>query len=56
MNDYHIFTLRLDEKMHQEVSDFAHIMKKPMAEIIREGIILRLDQIKKPLTSGDSAI
>lgn len=56
MKDYYIFTLRLDEKMHQEVSDYAHFMKKPMAEIIREGITLRLKQIKNPLTFNDSAI
>lgn len=56
MKDYYIYTLRLDHKMHQEVSDCAHFMRKHMADIIREGIELRLNQIKKPLTSGDIAI
>ncbi len=56
MKDYYIFTLRLDEKLHKEVSDYAHFMRKSMAELIREGIILRLNQIKNPLTSTDSAI
>jgi hypothetical protein len=56
MKDYYIFTIRLDEKMHQEVSDYAHLLRKSMADIIREGITLRLNQIKNPLTSSDIAI
>jgi hypothetical protein len=56
MKDYYIFTLRLDEKMHDEIRDYAHFMKTSMAELIREGILLRLNQIKKPLTSSDIAI
>lgn len=56
MKDYHVFTLRLDYDMHDEVSNLAHLLRRPMAEIIREGIILRLNQIKKPLTNSDIAI
>ena len=56
MKDYHIFTLRLEHEMHDKIYNLAHILHNPMAEIIREGIMLRLDGVKKPLTNVDSAI
>jgi len=56
MKDYIIYTLRLDEKMHDEVSNLAHMLKVHMADVIREGIILRLNQVKKPLTNSNSAL
>jgi len=56
MKDYVLYTLRLDPKMHDEVSNLSHALKIPMSEIIREGIILRLNQIKKPLTNNNSAL
>ena len=56
MKDYVLYTLRLDHKMHEEVSDLAHFLKVHMSEVIREGIELRLNQIKKPLTSRNVAL
>lgn len=56
MKDYILYTLRLDEKMHEEVRNLAHFMKVNMSEIIREGIQLKLNQVKKPLTNGDGAL
>jgi hypothetical protein len=56
MRDYTLYTLRLEQKMHEEVSDLAHFRKVHMSEVIREAIQLKLDQIKKPLTSRDIAL
>lgn len=56
MKDYVLYTIRLDRNMHTQVSDLAHFRRVHMSEVIREGIQLKLDQIKKPLTNGDSAL
>lgn len=53
---YKQLPLRLDEEMYETVRQLAHISRKPMAEIIREGIDLRLKGIKKVLTNEDIAI
>ena len=56
MKDYILYTLRLDHKMHEEVSNLAHFLKVHMSDIIREGVNLKLKQVKNPLTNSDSAI
>ncbi len=56
MKDYVLYTLRLDHKMHDQIRDLAHILKVNMSDVIREGVELRLNQIKKPLTNSNSAL
>jgi hypothetical protein len=56
MKDYILYTLRLDNKMHDQVRDLAHVLKVHMSEVIRDGINLKLEQIKKPLTKRNVAL
>lgn len=56
MKDYHLFTLRLEQKMYEEVRNLSHFSRSSIADWIREAINWRLEQIKKPLTNRDSAI
>jgi predicted HicB family RNase H-like nuclease len=56
LKDHYVFTLRLEKEMYNDVNNYAHMMRISMADFVREGIILRLNQIKKPLTRDDSTI
>lgn len=56
MNNVQVLPIRLDEKMYEELREMAYISKRPMAVIVREGIELRMNQIKKVLTNKDIAI
>jgi len=48
-----IFPVRIDDAMHRELRKCAYLTEVPMSELIREGIKLKIEKIKKMLTNVD---
>lgn len=51
-----IIPVRIDVEMHRNLRNLAHLTEISMAEIIRQGIKIILEQQKKVLTNNDIAI
>jgi predicted DNA-binding protein len=56
MKEQKIVPIRMDNEMHRELRKLAFLTELPMAHIVRQGIQMRIDEIKKALTSRDIAI
>jgi len=56
MPPHQVFPLRIPCVMHKELRKLAYLTEVPMAELIREGILLKLNENRKVLTNSDIAI
>jgi predicted DNA-binding protein len=51
-----IVPIRLDPETHKNLRKLAYLTEVPMAEIIRQGIKIKIEENKKMLTNSDVAI
>jgi predicted DNA-binding protein len=51
-----IFPVRMSGELHSQLKKLAYLTEKPVAELIRMGIQLKLEEYKKVLTNADIAI
>lgn len=56
MQDFKLVPVRFDMKMYNEMRDLAHVNKISMADIVRAGVDMVLQNSKKVLTKRDIAI
>lgn len=56
MTNYRILPVRLEEKLYKQLHKLAYLTESSMADIIRQGIKLKLEEYKKVLTNSDIAI
>jgi predicted DNA-binding protein len=56
MKEQKILPIRIDKDMFKELRKLAYLTEKPMAELIRQGIKMKLEENKKVLTNSDIAI
>lgn len=56
MKDEKILPIRIPGALHKELRKLAYLTEISMAELIRQGIVLKLKENKKVLTNSDIAI
>lgn len=53
---HRVVPLRIDSNMHRRLKKASYLTEIPMSEIMREGIEMKLEEMKKVLTNADISV